>query len=225
MQGMKFLARFRKILERGKYIFHVHTNYTDGLSSVVDYFEYAQKNGISDLIFTEHVRKELSYSFDDFFNNIKVVGKRFTNVKAIIGVEAKIIPGGELDIPQSILSKIEVVCIACHSFPDDVSLYVETFEKIFKDKYLKDYVRVWVHPGRFFRKRNKLDENKNILEELIKVALSEEVFIEQNLKEDLPPLNLLEKIPYDKIVVGYDAHSVTDLEVLREKEFFRKKML
>lgn len=218
---MNFLARFRKILKEGKYIFHIHTNYTDGMSSVVDYFEYAQKNGISNLIFTEHVRKELSYNFDDFFNDIKVAEKRFTNVEAIIGCEAKIIPGGELDIPQSILSKIEVICIACHSFPDDVGLYVETLEKIFKDKHLKDYVRVWVHPGRFFKKRNKLDENKNILEELISIALSKEVFIEQNLKEDLPPLNVLERVPYDKIVVGYDAHSVTDLEILRGKVLVR----
>ena len=57
----------------------------------------------------------------------------------------------------------------------------------------------------------------DVLQDLISVALSEGVFIEKNLKENLPPIEMLEKIPSDKIIIGYDAHSVNELK------FFMKR--
>lgn len=42
---------------------HLHTNYTDGENTVEEYCEQAVKNGLKLLVFSEHVRRELIYSY------------------------------------------------------------------------------------------------------------------------------------------------------------------
>lgn len=208
------LEEFKKV-NYNSYIFHVHTNYTDGKSSVSDYFKYASKNNISIIIFTEHVRKNLNYDFDIFVNEIKNVNKLYPQIKTFIGCEAKLLPGGELDIPIEILTKIDVICFACHSFPQDLDLYRLSLKRLFTSNNWKSFVRVWVHPGRFLRKLNILDKSLSILEESVNIAISEGILIEKNLREDLPPTEILEKIPSKNIILGYDAHSIEELENMR----------
>jgi len=211
-----FSEEFRKIVKYANYIFHIHTDYTDGISSVNDYFEYASQNNINVIIFTEHVRRNLRYDFDTFVEDVRDKNRGFTKIQTFIGCEAKLLPGGDLDIPINILSKINVICFACHSFPQDLELYRLSFKKLFADNQWKSYIRIWVHPGRFLQKLNILDKNLKTLEELVNVALSEGILIEKNLREALPPIEILEKIPYDNIVLGYDAHSVDELEIIKK---------
>jgi histidinol phosphatase-like PHP family hydrolase len=209
------LREFRKSLNTRNYLFHIHTNYTDGISDINNYFEYASQNNINVIIFTEHVRKKLKYDFDVFVNDIEKVNKIFPKIETYIGCEAKLLPGGDLDIPISILTKIKVICFACHSFPQDIELYRSSFKKLFTDNQWKNYIRIWVHPGRFLKKLNLLNKNMKILEELIEIALSEDILIENNLREVLPPKEILEKIPNENIVIGYDAHSIDEIEILK----------
>jgi histidinol phosphatase-like PHP family hydrolase len=209
------LREFRKSLNTRNYLFHIHTNYTDGISDINNYFEYASQNNINVIIFTEHVRKKLKYDFDVFVNDIEKENKIFPKIETYIGCEAKLLPGGDLDIPISILTKIKVICFACHSFPQDIELYRSSFKKLFTDNQWKNYIRIWVHPGRFLKKLNLLNKNMKILEELIEIALSEDILIENNLREVLPPKEILEKIPNENIVIGYDAHSIDEIEILK----------
>jgi histidinol phosphatase-like PHP family hydrolase len=207
------LAEFKKIISRGNYLFHLHTNYTDGISSIYDYFYYASQKGINCLIFMEHVRKNLAYDFLRFYSDVKNVEQKFKNVKAVIGCEAKITQEGTLDIPYWILKHIRIIGIACHSFPPEIDLYTQNLIKIFKDRAFREFVRVWVHPGRFLWKIGAPNKEV-ILGELIKCALEEGIFIEWNLKENLPPKNILENIPFDRIIWGVDAHSVNEIDSL-----------
>lgn len=202
---------FKDVLSKGKYIFHLHTNYTDGLNSVEDYFRYALGEEFKTIIFTEHVRKNLSYNFGAFINNINKIEKMST-IKAIVGVEAKILPGGKLDISDNLLSMVEVICFACHSFHFDIELYKSSFINLFKDKKWKNHIRVWVHPGRFLKSYGASKEGLNILEELINIAVAEDIFIEKNLKEKLPPSVVLNNISPSNIIIGYDAHSIEEIE-------------
>jgi len=210
---------FRKVIKNESYIFHIHTNYTDGLSKVNDYFEYASKNNINVIIFTEHVRKKLNYNFDSFIEDIRHNNRKFPKIKTFIGCEAKLLPGGILDIPMNIIYKIHVICFACHSFLQDLELYSLSFMKLFANDEWKDYVRVWVHPGRFLKKLNILNENLKTLQELVNIALSNDVLIEKNLKEDLPPLEIIESVPFDRVILGYDAHSIDELKITMKTRF------
>ncbi|MDA8387812.1 MAG: PHP domain-containing protein [Nitrospiraceae bacterium] len=206
---------FKAILSRRKYIFHVHTGYTDGSSTVGDYFEWAALHGYESIIFTEHARLNISYDFDAFLEDIRAAGRRFPRIRPLAGAEARLLPGGGLDISDDVSSKIQVICIACHSFPGDIRLYERSFEALLTNDKWDSHIRVWVHPGRFLRRLGLLDRNLENIGNLIRLGVNKGVFIENNVKDNLPPHSLLNGIHPDMIAVGCDAHCVDELGVLR----------
>ncbi len=161
-------------------------------------------------MFTEHVRKELKYSFKDFAEEIKECGKKYPDVNYLIGAEAKVLTGGGLDIPEEILSDISLIAFACHGFPDDANLWFDSFSKLFEADRWKNKYRVYVHPGRFLQKRNWLEEHTSLLEKLIHKAIAEGVYVEQNKREMLPPSSII--LPVDKSIVGFDIHRKEDFQ-------------
>jgi len=82
-------------------LFHFHTTYTDSSLSIEDYFYWAKEREISILIFCEHVKKNLNYSFDKFVKEINSMSKKY-KIKYLLGVEAKLLPNGELDISYNL---------------------------------------------------------------------------------------------------------------------------
>ena len=204
--------KFKALTSTDNYLFHLHTNYTDGLNSIEDYFRYASKNKFETIVFTEHVRKKISYNFEDYFSEIRRTETKFENVNAIVGVESKIFPDGSIDIPDSILPMIDLLCFACHSFPDDITLYEEAFKEVFVDAKWKSFIRVWVHPGRYLQRIGLTKHNTDIFHGLLNTAVGEGVFIENNLKQVVLIRNIIESIPSESLVVGHDAHSVSELE-------------
>ena len=210
-----FLEEFNSLL-KSNYLFHFHTTYTDGKSSVSEYFEFAFKHNIKTLIFTEHVRRKLSYSFDYFLEDIERERLLHPTLNVFVGVEAKILPGGEIDIPEEILGKIQLIGFACHSFPDNIQLYQESFETVFSKKTWKSYIRVWIHPGRFLANKDSLKANIEVLKRLVKIAEREGVFIENNLKEELPPFDIISACDKERIIVGFDAHHIDEIVQLEK---------
>jgi len=204
--------KFKALTSTDNYLFHLHTNYTDGLNSIEDYFRYASKNKFETIVFTEHVRKKISYNFEDYFSEIRRTETKFENVNAIVGVESKIFPDGSIDIPDSILPMIDLLCFACHSFPDDITLYEEAFKEVFVDAKWKSFIRVWVHPGRYLQRIGLTKHNTDIFHGLLNTAVDEGVYIENNLKQVVLLRNIIESIPSESLVVGHDAHSVSELE-------------
>ena len=206
------LEKFKDLTSNESYLFHLHTNYTDGLNSIEDYFSYSSRNKIKTIVFTEHVRKKISYNFEDYFSEIRRTETKFENVNAIVGVESKIFPDGSIDIPDSILPMIDLLCFACHSFPDDITLYEEAFKEVFVDAKWKSFIRVWVHPGRYLQRIGLTKHNTDIFHGLLNTAVDEGVYIENNLKQVVLLRNIIESIPSESLVVGHDAHSVSELE-------------
>ena len=202
--------KFKSLL-KGKYISHIHTNYTDGNNTVDDYCRWAEIHRYKGVVFTEHVRKDLDYDFGKFAKEVEEARQKFPTLEIWLGVEAKILPNGDLDIPE-FLPGLQVVCIACHSFPVDVSLYQKTLKRVFKDSRWKGYVRIWAHPGEFLQKHNLLEQEEKLLEELAEAAVKEGIFIEKNFKYKLPPIQIISNIPEENMTTGSDAHSLTDLE-------------
>jgi histidinol phosphatase-like PHP family hydrolase len=201
---------FRNILT-SKYLFHLHTPITDGQITIGEYFNFAKANKVKSIFFTEHVRKELKYDFQAFVDEIKKTQEDFAEIIGYISAEAKVLPGGGLDISSDVFNQLDVLCFACHGFPDDIDLYFNSFETLFKEEQWKSVVRVFVHPGRYLMKRDLMTvENKIRLNNLLHIAVENGVWIEDNRRENLPPD--LSNIPTDKQVVGFDIHRHTDLE-------------
>lgn len=205
------LEKFKQLLER-KYIFHIHTHHTDGGSSVWDYMNFASSKGIDTVIFTEHVRKVMTYDFNAFVSDIEKARREFPHIEVVPGVEAKILPNGGLDISPQVEETVSVICIACHLFPPDMELYFSVMEDIFANRY-QDKIRVWVHPGLFCRKHGALinvENYKERVEGLVNTANRHNIYGENNLKYNLPgaifPASL-----FKHRIDGRDAHNVKDL--------------
>ena len=155
------------------------------------------------------MRKKLTYSFEDYLIDINKAKQNFPNLKILNGVEVKILPGGDLDLSEKILDFCEILCFACHSFPKDIELYKDSLRKVCVDSRWKDYVRVWMHPS--ILSINSGINNDQLLRELIYFAADNGVFVEYNLKYNVPAKNIIIGKKELNIIYGLDAHSVGDL--------------
>lgn len=211
--------RFEKVLRRGRYLFHVHTDWTDGKSSLADYCVVAKKLGFQVLILTEHIRRECNYDFQALLE-LADEQRLIHGLEILVGVEAKILPHGVIDVPEHVLPEIEVLAIAEHSFQADASTLAESLEQAFESLRSAEFARVWVHPGLGLILKKAVPEY--VFRGVLQAALKCGVYIEHNLRHKLPPKQFLPLIPPNCTVIGLDAHSAEEVEYLA-KEALQKE--
>jgi histidinol phosphatase-like PHP family hydrolase len=107
--------------------YHCHTNYTDGLHTVEEIAKYCNEHGVEELAICEHVKRELTYDFDQLLSDIKLANLR-SRVNIFTGVEAKILPDGTLDCPEEIKKKVDIVIGSVHSL--DGMTEQEAYERL-----------------------------------------------------------------------------------------------
>lgn len=195
----------------GSYLFHLHTRLTDGELSVTDYFDFARNHAIKNLIFLEHIRRNPSYDVAQLVLDIKEHAASY-DIGGTIGFEAKLLPDGSLDIDDDYLTFASVIGIAEHCFPPDIDLLRTVFTcAIERYRSLASSIcLVWVHPGLLFRKLGMAADHP-IYTEMLNFATDAGVLIERNLKYQLLPLSASHLVPADRIVLGVDAHTASDM--------------
>lgn len=182
---------------------HVHTDYSHGSMSVKDACEAASELGLSYILFSEHVRKDLTYSYEEFCREIEENRKGRT-IRILKGAEAKILDkAGSLDVDDGVLGRAELLSMSFH-----------TNERL-KAKYVLSAITgamanwpvdVWAHPASVLL---SLDE-KDALEALA-LAHDNGVAIELNIKySPVEFLKLLKKagLPF---VTATDAHCADEM--------------
>jgi histidinol phosphatase-like PHP family hydrolase len=202
----------RSDLFAGRYLFHLHTQLTDGTLSVSDYFEYACSGGIDRLVFLEHIRRQPSYPVLEFATRVAECASSY-GLQAVLGFEAKLLSAGTLDISSEHLAMAEVVGIAEHSFPDDPELLRNAFVNAvdFLRSSFPSKPAVWVHPGLWFKKRGLVPDSHPTFLAMVAHAQSRGVFLERNLRYDLVSEAVTEVLLPASLVVGADAHRLADL--------------
>lgn len=203
---MKTWRKYEEYLLTGEW--HVHTNYTDGQKSVFEICERARELGIPLLAFTEHVRGELTYDFNEFLSDIDRAREEFPELIILSGIEAKVLPDGSLDVEDEIIKQVDYPIFAFHSFPRNKELYMECLKKAIKNRY----VNAWAHPG-LFLKRNGLNLKTNKLTEIFNMMKKYNVLLEINRRYSLPEkewINMASKIGL-KTVRGSDIHTIREL--------------
>lgn len=198
----------------GCYLFHLHTSFTDGILGFDDYFRYANEHKIDRLIFLEHIRREPNYDVSRYLDDLKKHSTNY-NLPAYVGFEAKILPGGEMDISDSHASEAEVVGMAEHGFPDDFDLWfksvnaaLERYQDWITSKHL-----IWVHPGLWLKKKNLLKQKRDIYFSLLKKAITLGWYVERNFRYDLIPQELATGLQTkNSVIIGADAHKMQDLD-------------
>lgn len=206
---------FERILRSNSYIFHVHTNHTDGHGGVEDYCRVAVKREMAGVVFTEHIRAKPTYDFNCFAAEVADARRRFPGLGIVLGVEAKVLPGGNLDVADDVLERVDVLGIACHGFPYSQEVYARSMRAAISTAAATAPVCVWLHPGEYLQKQPVLD--LVLLEDLIELAVANNLWIEYNVKYHTPPNELWSSIPRDKRVVGLNGHSVPEVLTIFNK--------
>ena len=204
---MKIWKKYKEYLLTGEW--HVHTNYTDGKNTVFEICEWASRKGIPLVAFTEHVRRQLSYDFDQFLEDIEKARAEFPELIILGGVEAKVLPNCTLDVSDKIIEKVEYPIFAFHSFPRDIELYLKCLKTVIKN----EYINAWAHPG-LFLKRNGFEVSREDLIEIFKLMRDHEVLLEVNWRYNLPEKywRVLASKMGVQLVNGGDIHSINDSE-------------
>ena len=197
---------------QSRYLFHVHTSYTDGRLTADDYVGFAEKAGAKSVVFLEHIRREPRYDVSRFSAEVRDAARG--SVQSILGFEAKLLPDGTLDLSDDCLVVASVVGIAEHAFPDDRGLLRDAFLNVVRT-YPSRWPQVtflWVHPGLWFLNRRVDAERDEAYLQMLTAACDAGVLIEQNLRYGLLSPTTAAMLTAQSVVTGADAHSLLDLE-------------
>lgn len=194
----------------GRYLFHLHTAYTDGQVPVQAYFDLAVRTRLERLIFLEHIRAAPRYDVAQFVAEVRGCAAA-AGVEALVGFEAKVLPGGALDISPSHLNEADVLGIAEHGFPADLDLWRSSMRQALSGAY-GDKPVVWVHPGLWLKKQGLLEAQAAEYQSLLALAQAVGVKVEANRRYGLVPAHLRETLAPGALVWGADAHRLEDAE-------------
>lgn len=199
---------------------HVHSDWTDGTTSIATMAEGAQALGYEYIALTDHSRRvamvhgldqaRLSRQIRDI-DRLNETMRGFTILK---GIEVDILKDGRLDLPDSILARLDVVVASVHSYFDlprqeQTDRIVRAMENRF--------VSILGHPtGRLIGVREAYAVD---MDRIISVARDLGCALEINAEPDRLDLNDLHahaaKSAGVKLAISTDAHSVNAYRYMR----------
>ena len=197
---------------------HCHTTYSDGRDTILTMAREAERLGMEYLTITDHSATahyagglevdRLQRQWDEIDE-----AQAQVKVKLLRGTESDILASGELDYPDRILEKLDVVIASIHArYRMDEAAMTERIVRAMKLPIFK----IWGHPlGRLILHRAPIACR---LEEILDVIARSPAAIEVNgdpYRLDLPPEWIRQArargIPF---VVSVDAHSTRGMRSL-----------
>ena len=201
-------------------IFHVHTDYSDGVNSLREMVEAVISRGYRYLGITDHSqvavyagglnKEKLSKQFEE----IEELNKLNPNFKIFKGIEADILPTGELDYGPEILAKFDFVIGSIHSqFRMDKAAMTARILRALDNPYLT----MLGHPtGRILLERPGYELD---MDAVLQKAALKGVIIEFNANPyrlDLDWRWCRRAKEYGvKIAINPDAHSSAEIDLVR----------
>ena len=129
------LNTWEKIDNSTPFDYHIHTAYTDGTASVVEMAKAAVSNGVSKILFSEHVRHTSNY-FQSFMSEVRSL--QYSGLEAYAGVETKILDTkGFLDCSSQIASKCDAIIGSVHSLPHNKNGAVVSWSQLELERALE----------------------------------------------------------------------------------------
>ncbi len=213
-------GKLPKLIERGdiKGDLHIHSNYTDGKASIKEMALAALDMGYEYIAITDHSKHlTVAKGLDEErilkqFEEIERLNKEL-DIVILKGIECDILEDGSLDLPNSILERLDIVLGAVH-FKFNLSKSEQTKRVI---KAMKNpYFNVLAHPtGRVIGHRNAYEID---MDEIIKAAKGEGVVLEINAQPERLDLNdVLAKTAKENgnlFVISTDSHDVESLNFM-----------
>jgi len=199
---------------------HIHTKASDGADDIEDIVEKAKEKGYEYIAITDHtysLRVAGGLAPEDILaqvERIKKVNSRLSGIRILSGAEVNIQLDGSLDLPDEVLSKLDVVIAAVHTgFRQDKDVMTKRVIKAISHPL----VHILAHPsGRLLGERESYAID---LDRVLDVAARKGVWIEINSQPerlDLTDYWAMEaKKRGVKIVINTDAHSRDSLDFIK----------
>ncbi|MDP3678081.1 MAG: DNA polymerase/3'-5' exonuclease PolX [Methylotenera sp.] len=199
---------------------HVHTKASDGSDSIQDMVEAAKSLGLEYMAITEHSRHlAMAHGLDANgllrqCDEIDQINSTLSGMTLLKGIEVDILEDGSLDLPDTILKRLDLVVGAVHS-KFNLSRAKQT-ERILRAMEHPHFT-ILAHPtGRLLENRPPYDVD---MPRIIRQAKNRGCFLELNAHpERLDLLDTYCKMAKDEgvlISVNSDAHSKFDFYNLR----------
>jgi len=198
----------------------MHTKHTDGANTIEEMAKVAIKKGYKYIAITDHskaVRIARGLNQEQLLKELKEIeriNKRIKDITILSGIEVDILTDGNLDLPDKILSKCDVVVASIHSkfmMPrDEMTKRIIT---AFKNKN----VNILAHPtGRILKKREPYQVD---MDKIIKAAKQHKIALELNAYPDRLDIDSRYckacKEAGVKVAINTDAHNIRQLDVVK----------
>lgn len=199
---------------------HAHTQASDGQNTIEEMALAAKARGYEYLAITDHTRHTtVAHGLDEkryraHLDEIDRVNAQITRIRILKSAEVDILEDGSLDLPDSVLRKMDVVICSIHarfnlSNPKQTERIIRALDN--------PNVNIFCHPtGRLINEREPYDVN---LERVMQAALARGCYLELNAQPDRLDLNdhfcRMAKETGLKVVISSDAHKVSDLDFMR----------
>ncbi len=196
--------------------FHTHTVKSDGANSLADMVAAAKKLGYEYIAITDHSRSERiahGLSIEDmegWIREIKADAAKIRGIKVFAGSEVDILPSGELDFPDDLLRKMDVVVGSIHSrFKSTREEMTRRILAAMENRHLD----ILGHPtGRRIGKREPYEVD---LKKIFAAAAEKKILLEINAhpeRSDLKDVYAREAKRFGcKFVIDTDSHSTGGL--------------
>jgi len=199
---------------------HVHSKWSDGRNSIEEIANAAKKFGYKYIAICDHsqaVKVANGLTIDRIkkqMDEIDKLNKKLKGITILKGSEVDIKPNGELDYPESILKKLDIVVAAIHSG------FKESKEQI-TNRILQaienPYVDIIAHPtGRVINQRDPYAVD---LELVIEKAAEYNKVLEINSYYDRLDLNDVNArnaaMKGVMLSINTDAHKISELNMIR----------
>jgi DNA polymerase (family 10) len=199
---------------------HMHTKASDGHNTIMEMALAAQAAGLDYIAITEHSRRlavtrgldprRLAHQIDE----IERVNAGLTGIAVLKGIEVDILEDGTLDLPDSVLQRLDVVIAAVHGgFGLSRRRQTERIRRALSNRY----VNLLAHPtGRLLGEREPYDAD---MLSVMRLARASGVILELNSQPERLDLDdtLCQMAREEGVLVSVnsDAHSTFDFANLR----------
>ena len=191
---------------------HVHSNFSDGVSSIEAMAKKAKALGYEYIAITDHSKSlKIARGLDEGrlreqIEKIKEINARNEGIRILTGIEVDILTDGSLDFDDDILKELDVVIASVHSgFKQDQ----KTLTSRIVNACHNPYVNIIAHPtGRLLGRRGPYDVD---MDKVLEAAAKTGTVLEINASPDRLDLNdVYVKRAMEmgiKIAINTDAHS------------------
>jgi len=199
---------------------HVHSDWTDGTASIEAMARAAQVRGYEYMALTDHSRRvTMAHGLDPArvarqIRQVDKLNKKLRDFTILKGIEVDILKDGKLDLPNSVLSQLDVVVASVHSYFDlpreaQTARIIRAMEN--------QHVSILGHPtGRLIGERESYAVD---MDRIVSAARDLGCCLEINAQPERLDLNDLHahsaKSRGVKLAVSTDAHSVNSFQYIR----------